>query len=667
MYSYKKKLIFKEFFLSNIWYFFFLFFFLILLFRLESSLFFPGILNPDEFQIAATGMRLKFGYSWDNIDNITTGPINSIVVSWPNLFGFETTLFFIRFTALVFILIKFFLIYKILIKLTNFINSILLITPYIIFYLLTSDKNFLHFNTELVPTVLSLVLLNIHLKKNLNYFFSFLSGAIVIIIFFSKIQFSLISFFFFILFLKSYIIKKKFLFFFLGSLTVAFIFLIPVIISSKLVDFFYSYIFINLSWTETRGWLNLAKEVANSVIDNKKTFLSEKFFYHIKFNSIIYLVLIYLAILTAIIFRSKKKYYEIIKNSFCWLFLISFLSAILPGRFNFHYASMFLPFLIIYVSSILNNINLNKNYFFLFFSLIFLISVFFEKKNYYHKNKIPLYLNQNFFEKSDLYNGLFGTEFNGLLVWGWKPEWYIFSSLMPASREAITINQLRETNFRSYYNQRLLNDVKKSSPGIVVDSVNINSFYITDKSLRIKNLKNSLSDHIVSNYDLVANNNDECAGIYLKKKIYENFKSKNIQIKSIILFSDSFNKQLNTNQIIIPLNDLSVNEELCNNYWLGDHSGKSTLKISLKKREIASKLNILNTSNSLKYDFGTKEVEIKTFTNNKLVEQKKILLNLYPKWTLVDLQHLVPIDKIDLDIISFYGKGAGLNEIQIFK
>jgi len=187
MYSYKKKLIFKEFFLSNIWYFFFLFFFLILLFRLESSLFFPGILNPDEFQIAATGMRLKFGYSWDNIDNITTGPINSIVVSWPNLFGFETTLFFIRFTALVFILIKFFLIYKILIKLTNFINSILLITPYIIFYLLTSDKNFLHFNTELVPTVLSLVLLNIHLKKNLNYFFSFLLFVILIFFFFLKI------------------------------------------------------------------------------------------------------------------------------------------------------------------------------------------------------------------------------------------------------------------------------------------------------------------------------------------------------------------------------------------------------------------------------------------------------------------------------------------------
>jgi len=648
-------------------FFFFFFFFLILLFRLESSLFFPGILNPDEFQIAATGMRLKFGYSWDNIDNITSGPINSIVTSWPYLFGFEITLFFIRFTALVLILIKFILIYKILIKLTNFKNSILLIIPYIIFYLLTSDKNFLHFNTELVPTVLSLILLKLYLEKNLNNFFIFLSGAIVVTIFFTKIQFIFISFFFFFLFLKLYFFKKKILFFFLGYLTFAFIFLIPVIINSKLVDFLYSYIFINLTWTETRGWLNLGKEVANLVIDNKKTFLSEKFFYHIKFNSVIYLVLIYLAILTAIIYRSKKNYYEIIKNCFCWLFLISFLSAILPGRFNFHYFSIFIPFLIIYVSSILKNINLNKNYFFFFFSLIFLIFVFFEKKNYYNKNQIPLYLNQNFFEKSDLYNGLFGTEFNGLLVWGWKPEWYIFSSLMPASREAITINQLRETNFRSYYNQRLLNDFKKSSPGIVVDSVNINSFYITDKSLRIKNLKNSLSDHIVSNYDLVANNNDECAGIYLKKKIYENFKSKNIQIKSIILFSDSFNKQLNTNQIIIPLNDLSVNEELCNNYWLGDNSGKSTLKISLKKREIASKLNILNTSNSLKYDFGTKEVEIKTFTNNKLVEKKKILLNLYPKWTLVDLQHLVPIDRIDLDIISFYGKGAGLNEIQIFK
>jgi len=482
MYPYKKKLIFTEFFLSNILYFFFFFFFLILLFRLESSLFFPGMLNPDEFQIAATGMRLKLGYSWDNIDNITTGPINSIVVSWPYLFGFEITLFSIRFTALIFVLIKFVLIFKILIHLTNLKNSILLISPYIIFYLLTSDKNFLHFNTELVPIVLSLVLLNIYLKKNLNYFLLFLSGAIVIIIFFAKIQFSLISLFFFISFLKSYIYKKKIIFFFSGFFTIAFFFLIPVMISSKLVDFLYSYIFINLSWTETSGWLNLAKEVTSSVIDNKKTLLSEKFFYHIKFNSIFYLISIYLMILAIIFFRIKKNYNEIIKNFFCWLFLISFLSAILPGRFNFHYFSIFLPFLIIYVSSILKNISLNKNYFFLFFSLVFLISIFFEKKNYYHKNKTPLYFNKNFFEKSDLYSGLFDTKFNSLFIWGWKPEWYIFSNLMPASREAVTANQFRETDLRSYYNQRLLKDVKKSSPDIVVDSVNINSFYITDKS-----------------------------------------------------------------------------------------------------------------------------------------------------------------------------------------
>jgi len=171
----------------------------------------------------------------------------------------------------------------------------------------------------------------------------------------------------------------------------------------------------------------------------------------------------------------------------------------------------------------------------------------------------------------------------------------------------------------------------------------------------------------MSNYDLINNKNDECAGIYLKKKIYETFKNKEIQIESIILFSDSLNKQYNKNQIVYSLNDLSVNEELCGNYWLNRNSEKTTLKISLKKNEIASKLNILNTSNSLKYDFGTKEIKIKTYTNNKLIEQKQIFLNVYPKWTLVDLQYLVPIDRIDLDIISFYGKGAGLNEIKIFK
>ena len=174
MYSYKKNVNIKNYKLLFNKYFIFTGLLIILFFRLDSSLFYQGMLNPDEFQIGASGMRLNNGYSWNNIDNITTGPISSIVLSWPYLIGLEITLFSIRLTALTLILFKFYLIYKITIKLTNLKNSILLIAPFIIFYLLSSDKNFLHYNTELVPIVLSLILITLYLKKKLNNFSLFI-------------------------------------------------------------------------------------------------------------------------------------------------------------------------------------------------------------------------------------------------------------------------------------------------------------------------------------------------------------------------------------------------------------------------------------------------------------------------------------------------------------
>ena len=668
MFFYKKNLNMKNYKLLFNKYFIFTGLLIILFFRLDSSLFYPGMLNPDEFQIAASGMRLNNGYSWNNIDNITSGPISSIVVSWPYLIGLEITLFTIRLTALTLILLKFYLIYKIVIKLTNLKNTILLIAPFIIFYLLSSDKNFLHYNTELVPIVLSLILIQLYLKKKLNNFFLFLIGFILVLIFFSKIQFALLSTFFFILFSKLYLDLKNFFLLILGSFTAVIIFFIPLIINNEIKDFFYSYIFINFSWTEPSGWLKFSSEITKSLLDNKETKLSEKFFYNLFYNPIIYLILIYVVIVL-IIFLKYKIIFKVIKNQiFFWLFIITLISALLPGKLYLHYISIFIPFLLIFTASILKDINLSKNYIFFFFAIIFLISIFIEKINFYKKYQINVSVKKiNFFKKNDLYNGLFDTEFNSLFVWGWKPEWHIFSGLKPASRESVPINQIRKTNLNNYYNQRMFNDFQKSSPDIVTDAVKIKSFYITDNLLQIKKFGNALSKYILQNYSLVKNGNSECADIYLKKIKYKNFIDKNVEIKFIKLFSNNNDEIMDDFQNINLLHDLSVNEELCNNYWLNSNSNIAILKIFLKRTEKITKLNILNTSNALQYDYGVNEIEIKTFNGVKLVEQKNLYLNLYPKWTLLNLQEPFPIDRIELKIISFYGKGFGLNEIKLFR
>ena len=68
---------------------FFTIFIIIFLGRAGSSIFGYELLNTDEFIIGAKAMRLIDGYPITQFDGATSGILNAIFLTWPNLFNLD--------------------------------------------------------------------------------------------------------------------------------------------------------------------------------------------------------------------------------------------------------------------------------------------------------------------------------------------------------------------------------------------------------------------------------------------------------------------------------------------------------------------------------------------------------------------------------------------------
>src|SRR5690348_15453056 len=64
------------------------------------SIIYPIPLNPDEAQMAANTLRITFhGFNWNALDGTTVGPLNSLILLWPYIIGWDVTFSTTRLTA----------------------------------------------------------------------------------------------------------------------------------------------------------------------------------------------------------------------------------------------------------------------------------------------------------------------------------------------------------------------------------------------------------------------------------------------------------------------------------------------------------------------------------------------------------------------------------------
>lgn len=644
------------------------------------SMLYPFALNPDEALMGANALRAKIhGYNWDAVDGTTSGPLNSLILMWPNIIGFDTTLSLIRLTAAILLFVICIFVYKtIKINSHRYYASIFTL-PLILFYSFAAHPDFLHYSSEIFPVFLLIIanyfILTINnyntndLKTRVIYFcIGLLLGAAP----FAKLQSSIIAIYMGIYVLYLSLNKsnlKNTISLILGGIAPAIVILLPLFIAGDINHFWVSYI-----------------GMANDYLKKPITILT----FHgliasdlVLINAIYFLIsCFFVAIINLLISTNNNKLTNDInkKNNkkietiyLALLMLIVVWTVMKPGNAFPHYVMFFPPFFVIFISNIIfttsknlsykNKIFINIIYLILFITYSNLvISSIDDISKFYKKYKTPV--KQQFQRKNPELLSWLPIQKGHLVVWGFMPQWYIGSNMTPATRETFSHYQAVDNSLMDYYRPRFMNDIIASNLDVVVDSAHGASFRFNNPKHHSVRVFPEFSELLNKEFSRLSPyiENIDCSEIYIKNK-YKVILDQRMVIPKTIEASNSYSNLHSANNLL----DLNTTEDSCLDYWVLPDATLGNVTITLNKTENISSLMILNTKNSLSVDRASKDITVKFLNNEEIVAIKNIKMNDHPYWNNLVFNSPIASDKVIIEIKSFSGFGGGLNEIKIFR
>ncbi len=654
-------------------------FFLILIFALffKANFYLLGfqILNPDEAQMISNAIGItKKGINFLEFDGTTSGLLNSIILTWPELFNLDITFLTTRITQVFLVSLIIFLLFRILYLQKNKISQIfILLGPITIFLLTTNDPDFSHYSSELLSTTI-LVLVYLLIKKDKEFskkttrvFAPTLLGLIL----FAKIQFFPVAIVTLLIILVEFYNKEKKisdcyipLFYFLLP---KIFFLTLLLLSGNLKDFLinnflFAYDFISFSQSKNVLYevFSSSKTYATKSVETgfKKHLLLNLVFHTIYAYFVFFLILFYKLIQTK---NLKIFFNKDIIYSTCIILSLIFV-ILLPGKTHRHYLIAFLPFLPIFLSEVISSCKtefkkINTKYFkILNYSLICLIlfsSLLETKKFYSQKFDRNIFKRKNInFDSPKIFQYLFAdNEEKKLYIWGWMPEWYVLSYMAPSSRETISEKQIIQNNQRNYYRNRLLNDLEKNKPDLLIDFVKEKSFRYNRPSQNLESFE-KLKEFTYQNYVKLKKLNSDCPDYFLNNQDFKLLNSRLLPYK----FKEN-------NKDYLKLNDFSVTGDICDDAVNFSSSNNEILELQLYNASSISKIMILSSkANTKKID-----VNASIHLNDSKIKEKNIKLNLFPFWTTLNVNEKIKINKIKLNIKHLRNNNGGINEIVIFK
>ena len=307
----------------------------------------------------------------------------------------------------------------------------------------------------------------------------------------------------------------------------------------------------------------------------------------------------------------------------------------------------------IFIKSYYENLQLNKNFekFSVILCVFFITSIIFENSKFYSKKFIPINFKKDNinFQNPKILDFLKLNKNESIIVWGWKPELYILSNFSPASRDTVNQKQIDYKSNRNYFRKRFISDFIKNDPSLLVDYVKPNSYMFTSENQNVKNFPELIKilNNDFNKINLVTNN---CPDLYLKMT-----KQKYL-IKNLNYSFQDINKELN------KLNDLGIDEEICDTKVLFDNTHPDKISIKIDKKKIEEIMILASKKNKNK-------AEIKLTINfvDQRSENYKIILKKYPFWSKLKINDSNHISSIDFDITNLKKNFFGINELKIFK
>lgn len=632
-----------------------------------SFVIYPLPLNPDEVQAGANVLRLiNYGLSWDSLDGTTVGPLNALILAWPFLLGWDVTLSTIRLTALIILCLVLCATYISLRLIGGKLLSMTLLLFLVAFYALNRNPEFQHYSSELLPVLLlslSVLLLlygfygdgvNSSRKEVSVVPIGMLLGAAP----FAKVQAAPIAIttslfaLYFILKSNSRFPKKKLIFLYvLSGLFPAVVILAPLAIKGEFIHFWNSYII----------WPTLYVKDPLTISQFFSLILTERLLSFI-------LALPFFALVLVAIFHSDigRK-----SNRFAWgLFLLalmfsSWFSIVRPGNMFPHYL-MFLPTsLLLLASFILNAVKPPVEFFtayrlsYLGLFLFFLYSLIpkFEAINIGARNNFKI-------ESPRIFDYLGVGPGDSLLIWGWMPQWYINSGLVPATRESMNNNQIVSSKLQDYFRDRLLGDLNASMPALVVDAVAGKSFGFNVESAQGLYSWDELSGFVESNYQRIHGHyvNSNCARTYVRNDLFYALKTDLVKFESVNA-SSSWSQEYGPQNV----DDFSVTEDSCSDFWMLPNNEAGYLNIKFKNIEPIKRVLILNTANSGFMNHGSSKIVVTFYHEERVIKELEVKVKPYPQWTKIFLNEPVISDSVRLSVIDWHGNGGGINEVKLFR
>ncbi len=215
--------------------------------------------------------------------------------------------------------------------------------------------------------------------------------------------------------------------------------------------------------------------------------------------------------------------------------------------------------------------------------------------------------------------------------------------------------------------RRLLTDLRSSAPDLIVDAVTPESYELRDGASQGIESFGELQRFVESQYAMVSDfgTKPACPEIYVRRDVYADRVGR-MAIPGKVAASATLGPP-DGDYRAAGLFDSSVTEDACVDYWLLPDRQTGHVDVTLQGLEPVAKVLILNTQNGYSLDRATDLARIDLLARGAIVASREMRLRSYPDWTEFEFGGPARADALRVGIVSFRGKGGGLNEIKILR
>ena len=643
-------------------------------------------LNPDEGHFAADAMRIwAGGMDWDNFALMSTGPLDSIVLVWPCLIGLDITLTTTRIMGTALISSMLVMLFLCIRRLSTTEIAILSSFPLFIFYASVTNVQFLHYSSEYLPMLLISVSIYGFLRiagnipgEKVPIGGGLLSAFCLGMVPFAKLQVApLAAWVGLVLIIRIFSLdgkrKHKWRYVLLvtcAALSPSLMFLLPLLFRGEFHQFMNSFIlssvdyvltplrlkdFLELSRINLFYWYTFSVYVAvsgislvlccfcSNTIDSARKWAGGL---AVSTIPVAYFCIVrsghefehYLHIMLPLLVLSAGLFYAIVSDAF----LLRMRSVRLQGAIHLFVCSAMIILLVPVAEVEIKN------------NLAFQCGRFRDGLTF----KSPRLMQWLKPKKSDT-----------LFIWGWMPQWYLSTGMTPAARgETVTNKLIVPWPLRDYFRDQLIQDFNKRQPEFILDVVSPDSFYFNDPDTQAISSFPALAEMIKDSF--VRASSDDPKGIlprlYVRKERFAEIQNNLVPI-SRISASGQYSKDYGPEHVndgnVFEFSNMFSDKIGSIDYWLLPDASTGYVSMEFASSKVGS-VSILNT----RADRASERVRILVQLGNTVLHQHELVLNRYPYWTNYKLpEPVAEADSVRIEILSFSGLGAGLNEIKIYR